>query len=232
MRCYVHQNTDAIGVCSTCGRGVCNVCVAKVGGRFYCKEDADRVFGMSEAKRLKNPEPERGVVLTAGSILTYLMGGGAVLLSCVVLFAGILAGSLNGGGLFSSLFEPDISFLGPVLNYTQITIILIGLGVMVFGSIGIAAGFYLWKTAVGGTLVAIVFGVLGLLVGFALGSLSVSAALVDAWFIANVLVIALALVGLRQLWFRPIRRATPPPPSRPASKHRGANRPSRPDSQS
>ncbi|MGA2664274.1 MAG: hypothetical protein ABSF83_04955 [Nitrososphaerales archaeon] len=232
MRCYVHQNTDAIGVCSTCGRGVCNACVVKIGGKFYCKQDANRVFGRNKAQLSKNAEPERGAVLTAGSILTYLMGGGAVLLSCVVLFAGILAGSLSGGGLFSSLFEPDISFLGPVLNYTQVTIILIGLGVMVFGSMGIAAGFYLWKTAVGGTIVAIVFGVLGLVVGFALSSLSVGSTLVDAWFVANALVIALALVGLRQLWFRPIRGAAPAPPSRPAPKHRPPDRTSGPDSQS
>ncbi len=203
MKCYVHQNTDAIGVCSTCGRGVCNVCVVKIGGRFYCKEDADRAFGTRLRARGASGEPERETVVMAGSILAYLLGTVALVLSCFVLFAGIMAGDF-AGGFFSNIFRPDFAFLGPILTYSQATIIYIGIGVMVFGSIGIAAGFYLWKRSMGGALIAIVFGVLGLIVGFGLESISASPILVDAWFVANIVAIALGLIGLRELMLHPL----------------------------
>lgn len=95
MKCFVHQSTDAIGVCSTCGRGLCNACVVKIGGKFYCKDDADRAFGRKLTTRVVAGEKERGAALMVGSILAYLVGGVAVVLSCFVLFAGILAGDLG-----------------------------------------------------------------------------------------------------------------------------------------
>jgi hypothetical protein len=208
MKCYVHQSTDAIGVCSACGRGVCNVCVVKIGGKFYCKDDADRVFGRKLSAREATGAPERGAVVMAGSVFAYLLGGVAIVLSFFVLFAGILAGDLGSGNdIFTGLLRPDLDFLGPILKYSQGTIIFIGIGVMVFGCIGIAAGFYLWRPAVGGALIAIVFGVLGLVVGFGLNSISADMLLVDSWFLANGIVIALALIGLRELMLNP----APPP---------------------
>ncbi|MGA2198914.1 MAG: hypothetical protein ABSG45_03150 [Nitrososphaerales archaeon] len=205
MKCYVHQDTDAIGVCSMCGKGVCNVCVVKLGGKFYCKDDADRVFGRRLTARARSGAPQRSAVVMAGSLLAYLLGGLAVVLSFFVLFAGILSGDLGSNDIFSSLFRPYVDFLGPILNYTQGTIIFIGIGVMVFGCIGMAAGFYLWRPAVGGALIAIAFGILGLVVGFGLNSITTNMDLVDAWFAVNVLVIALGLIGLRELMLNPAR---------------------------
>ena len=40
MNCYVHREVGAIGVCSHCGRGVCDACALRMGGKLYCKEDA------------------------------------------------------------------------------------------------------------------------------------------------------------------------------------------------
>jgi hypothetical protein len=201
MKCYVHQNTEAVGVCSTCGRGVCNACLVRVGGKFYCKQDAEKAF-MNRLTTKLDPEQERAPAVMAGSIVAYLLGAVAIVLSFFVLFAGIMAGDF-AGGFFSNLFDPDFNWLGPILTYPQGTIIFIGIGVMVFGSIGIAAGFYLWKRAMGGALIAIVFGILGLIVGFGLESISVSSLIVDVWFVANIVAIALGLIGLREIMLHP-----------------------------
>lgn len=201
MRCFVHQNTEAVGVCSVCGRGVCNACLVRLRGRFYCKEDAEKAF-LTRLETKLDPKQEKSPAVVAGSIVAYLLGTSALILSCFVLFAGILAGDF-AGGFFGGIFTSDLKFLGPILDYSQGTIIFIGIGVMVFGSMGIAAGFYLWKHAMGGALIAIVFGVLGLIVGFGLESISVSSYIVDVWFFANILAIALALIGLREIMLHP-----------------------------
>ncbi len=205
MKCYVHQNTDAIGVCSACGRGLCTACVVKIGGKFYCKDDADKVFGRKLTARVVSGEKNRGTAVMAGSIFAYLVGGVAVIVSCFVLFAGILAGDFGGNNLFGNLFSPDFAFLGPILTYSQSTIVFIGLGVMVFGAIGIAAGFYLWRPAISGALVAIVFGILGLIVAVALNSIFSNVIFIDSFFVVSILIIALALFGLRQLMTDPTR---------------------------
>jgi len=205
MKCFVHQTTDAIGVCSTCGRGLCNACVVKIGGKFYCKDDADRVFGRKLTTRVVSGEKERGAALMAGSILSYLVGGIAVVLSCFVLFAGILAGDMGGKNLFTNLFTPYFSFLGPLLNYSQSSLIFIGLGVMVFGAIGIAAGFYLWRPVIHGAVFAIVFGIMGLILAFVLNPIYTDVVFTDGLFVVNILIIALALIGLRQMILDPTR---------------------------
>ncbi len=45
MECYNHRKTEAVGVCSQCGKGVCSKCSVEIGGKLYCKPDADKVFG-------------------------------------------------------------------------------------------------------------------------------------------------------------------------------------------
>jgi hypothetical protein len=36
MRCYVHRDADAVGVCRSCGRGLCPACAAEVGTALAC----------------------------------------------------------------------------------------------------------------------------------------------------------------------------------------------------
>jgi hypothetical protein len=45
MKCYDHPKTDAVGVCSQCGKGICSKCAVEIGGKLYCKPDADKAFG-------------------------------------------------------------------------------------------------------------------------------------------------------------------------------------------
>jgi hypothetical protein len=209
LKCYVHQNLDAVGVCSTCGRGLCRYCVVRLDGRFYCKEDSEQVIAPARRRATAKVEVKtdtpRGIGVMLGSIFAYLLGGTALLVACMVIFAGMVSGGSSGGGLFTSLFSPDLSFLGPIQQYPGGTITTIGITMMVFGSFGIAAGFYTWRPSRFGAVMSIAFGVLGLIGGFELSSVAVDPLLVDAWFALSGLTIALAYVGLVQLTMAPTK---------------------------
>lgn len=38
MKCFRHQERDAVGLCKSCSKGVCPDCVAEVGNSIACKE--------------------------------------------------------------------------------------------------------------------------------------------------------------------------------------------------
>ncbi len=42
MRCYEHRETEAVGVCQSCGRGVCENCQVLRQGQILCTECAER----------------------------------------------------------------------------------------------------------------------------------------------------------------------------------------------
>ena len=57
MKCYNHPDRDAVGVCTVCGRGVCQDESLSIGGRLYCKADAERLIGTSPTTPLTQQEP-------------------------------------------------------------------------------------------------------------------------------------------------------------------------------
>ena len=44
MKCSIHQETDAIGVCSNCHKGVCVSCSLELAKKLYCHQCANEVF--------------------------------------------------------------------------------------------------------------------------------------------------------------------------------------------
>jgi hypothetical protein len=58
MKCYKHPKADAVGVCSQCGKGVCGKCSVEIGGKLYCKADADAVFGPKTAPKKDSEKPQ------------------------------------------------------------------------------------------------------------------------------------------------------------------------------
>ena len=205
MKCYVHQNADAVGVCTVCGRGVCRRCAVRLGGKLYCKEDADRVLGANRAVVEAEKGARRGVGVMLGAIFAYLLGGVAGIIGCLVIFAAIVSGGTSGGAPFGSLFDPDMSFLGSIQQDPSTTIAVIGAAALVFGLFGIAAGFYTWRPSKVGVVMSIAFGFTGLVGGFELSSISASPVLVDSWFALSGLTIAMSVIGLVQLTRQPAR---------------------------
>ncbi len=43
MKCFNHEHMDAVGVCRSCGRGLCRDCVAEVGLSCSCKGECEKV---------------------------------------------------------------------------------------------------------------------------------------------------------------------------------------------
>lgn len=68
MKCYKHPRIDAVGVCSECGQGICDKCAVKIGGKLYCKSDADQVFGAPKAKAA-TPAPTVALKVTAPPVV-------------------------------------------------------------------------------------------------------------------------------------------------------------------
>jgi hypothetical protein len=44
MKCSLHPDIDAIGVCCNCGKGLCSQCKVELAGKLYCQSCADEVF--------------------------------------------------------------------------------------------------------------------------------------------------------------------------------------------
>ncbi len=44
MKCNLHPQVDAVGVCIRCGKGLCKECEIELAGKLYCKVCANDVF--------------------------------------------------------------------------------------------------------------------------------------------------------------------------------------------
>lgn len=44
MKCMIHPESEAVGVCSSCGKGLCYSCKVELGGKLYCQPCANVVF--------------------------------------------------------------------------------------------------------------------------------------------------------------------------------------------
>lgn len=211
MKCYVHHNADAVGVCTSCGRGVCRRCAVRVGGKIYCKEDARTGFSKTTvAVALAVQAPHRGVGVMLGSIFSYLLGGISGLVGCLLIFSAIITGGSGNSSFFSlSLFTGDLAFLGSLQNYPSSTVTTIGIVTLIFGFFGIAAGYYIWRPSKTGAVMAIAFGVLGLVGAFELNSISVTPWLVDAWFGLSGATIVMSFFGFVQLTREPQKAVVP-----------------------
>jgi hypothetical protein len=79
MKCFQHNETDAIGICRNCHKGVCRQCAAVVDGclacRYVCEQKvelANRVIAYSVRAVTSQPKTIRSIgliLLVAGAIM-------------------------------------------------------------------------------------------------------------------------------------------------------------------
>jgi len=106
MKCYNHPKADAVGVCSLCGKGVCSKCAVEIGGKLYCKPDADKVFGS------KPQEATAPVASTAPQKSASAMKNSVLGMSSFAWMLAIL-------GLF--IFPPLCWGLGTIMGYIAVS---------------------------------------------------------------------------------------------------------------
>jgi hypothetical protein len=110
MKCYKHPKIDAVGVCHECGEGICKKCAVKIGGKLYCKDDADKVFGAQKATPAATTvqaAPAKASQKSASAMRNSVLGQSS------------LAWTLGIVGLF--IFPPICWGLGAILGYMALT---------------------------------------------------------------------------------------------------------------
>lgn len=154
MKCYIHHDTDAVGVCSECGQGVCDVCAVRMGGKLYCKTDADRVF--SQKKAVEAPHLERPMRVMISSVLFVLYGLVGIGLGFMFVAGGFATGlvaSMPMAGLFNN--GATLASLG-----------LLGVGALLLamGAFGMISGVWLWRMQIWGAVVGSVLLIIGMII--------------------------------------------------------------------
>lgn len=56
MNCTNHENVEAVGMCTYCGKPFCKDCLVEVKGKMYCKEDLDKVFDEKKESTAATPQ--------------------------------------------------------------------------------------------------------------------------------------------------------------------------------
>jgi hypothetical protein len=84
MKCYVHNDVDAVGTCVECGKALCADCMVNASGRVICKDCAGRLA----THRAYAPEQKKEPFL---ALILSLLGGfvtGSLLFSLGQLYNG------------------------------------------------------------------------------------------------------------------------------------------------
>jgi len=103
VKCFNHSEVDAVGLCKSCGRGLCHECVSDVGMSISCKHRCEADVAVL------NELVQRGRTVYQKTSRTYLRTGIFTLLLGAVFFLIGISSMLNSrpnfflmvvGGLF------------------------------------------------------------------------------------------------------------------------------------
>ncbi len=73
MKCYKHPDKNAVGVCSTCGRGICRQCAVTSMGKLICR-DCSEVSEARTPTTLKAYNLMGAITGLLGAVNTILIG--------------------------------------------------------------------------------------------------------------------------------------------------------------
>jgi len=124
MKCYYHPKEDAVAVCKSCGRGVCQECIVIVAGDSYCKTCVET--GRVKAPAVPVPTPPVAIPRPSGipSRTPFIVGGIGAIIS------GVAALLLFLGG-FSNIFFGFFFGFGKI--WSVISNIILGIGLILAG---------------------------------------------------------------------------------------------------
>lgn len=115
MKCYLHNDRDAIGVCKACSKGVCSECAHDTGNGLACKETCiEEVQAINE--------------IISRNKQIYSIGSKSNIMSSGVIMYFLFAALFGGWGAYSSIVR------GSVDGFP----LLMGAGMLVIGFIAFA----------------------------------------------------------------------------------------------
>jgi hypothetical protein len=158
VKCYNHPDRNAVGVCTVCKRGVCGDCEVILEGRHYCKEHAE--------KRLVREErtaglQERGIPITLASLLAVFSGLAGVVVGFLLIIIGLLGPSAQSSSILSTTLGPFLNYFQAVSAYPPDQTLLVGLVAFLSGSVGIGAGYFLWRRSKNAAMLSVALAIFG-----------------------------------------------------------------------
>lgn len=107
MKCFVHQATDAVGVCRACGRGLCAECAVDLPVGLTCAGKCEKVVEDRAAR-------ESGTAVTPADRTARIVAA-CLLLAVGLSMAGMCVGAFRGLDpffLFAGLVAVVFTFFG------------------------------------------------------------------------------------------------------------------------
>lgn len=132
MKCYLHNEAEAVGTCTRCGRAICSNCTLSVDNKMVCKECATALAEQTVHSRPGKDPFVAAILAIGGGILTgsllfslgQLYNGQIkkfIVLTLVNVFIGGIVAALYLGGSFVTVGIGFLCclpvFLLPVLIY-------------------------------------------------------------------------------------------------------------------
>jgi len=195
LRCYVHPRLNAIGVCSSCGRGVCDTCAVFVKGKLYCKQDVEKSILSEGAEQVH----KRGFSLTVASVFAYLDGLVGMSAGFVLIMIGILGQSQQSISLMSSL-QPLFKYFSALSSSPGPLITNLGLLILLLGAADVGAGYYLWRSSKVSAIASVVISVTGaVLVVIYLGATTIPTLIASAYLVTAVVKSSAVAAGRKHL---------------------------------
>lgn len=134
MKCYVHPKEDAVAVCKTCEKGVCNNCAVILAGNIFCKTcvEAGKAKAPTAEVSLVAPTPRgipsrtRFIIGGVGAIISgvsglFMLFGSPISISWLLEYISLAAGNIASIAteilLAVGLILAGIGYLGIKRNY-------------------------------------------------------------------------------------------------------------------
>ncbi len=104
MKCYFHEDRDAIGTCINCGKVVCSLCAETIQGRLTCRMCVDSAWVDGTKQETTNESTSRTYAtidtpIDTGNRNLFLMGGIGNLILVVVVVFSFIAIQLSSSGV-------------------------------------------------------------------------------------------------------------------------------------
>ncbi|WP_048198900.1 hypothetical protein [Methanocella arvoryzae] len=118
MKCYLHNQMDAVGTCTRCGKAVCSECTLNVNGKIVCKQCAEQLASNPACNTAVNrKEPILSALLTLllsglGQIYNGQVKKGLTFLVLDILFAFVLVFLIFGGSIFMGMLTFWVGGMG------------------------------------------------------------------------------------------------------------------------